>query len=144
MDNNILQNEHSKIEHKRRIFRGMCFRKALNRSQVIDLYNRFGAEHSNELSEEELDTLIEELGKMPDTLEGELCSWRRKVIAVTWKYLTQAGYTNITQDYVKECICTSQRAQSINSMTKKQLIKAFYLFNKKSNSNTTENVRTEE
>lgn len=132
MENNdqLLQLKDSR-ERQIRVLRGLYVRKGITRKDQLEYYLSKGCEHANELTDEDLDERIKQLMKMEDSDEGVLASWRRKAMATCWAYLNEVGYPNATGDYVKECICTSQRAVSINKMTKKQLIKAFYLFKKK-------------
>lgn len=114
-----------------RVYRALCTRKGITRPQQLEFYFCKGKEHCKELTDDELNAVIAELKNMPDSDEGVLVNWRRKAMAVCYKYLNAAGYENPSSDYVKECICTCQRATSLNFMTKSQLIKAFYLFKKR-------------
>ena len=114
-----------------RVYRALCTRKGITRPQQLEFYFSKGKEHCKELTDEELNAVIANLKTMPDSEEGVLINWRRKAMAVCYKYLNAAGYENPSSDYVKECICTCQRATSLNFMTKSQLIKAFYLFKKR-------------
>lgn len=118
-------------EKKIKVLRSLYIRKGVSRQDQTQYYYSKGAEHANELTEEDINERIKQLYALEDSEAGLIFNWKRKVMAVCWAYLTEAGYENATSDYVKECICTSQRAVNLNSMTKSQLIKAFYLFNKK-------------
>lgn len=117
-------------QRKIRVLRSLYIRKGVARKQQIDYYNSKGCEHADELTDEDLSDRIEQLRNMEDSEDGVIANWRRRAMATCWSYLQAAGYESASGDYVKECICTSQRSMNFNKMTKKELIKAFYLFKK--------------
>lgn len=115
-------------------FYAACSSKGITDEERHVILCSYGREHVSEMTAEELQDAINKINQREDTEEGARSKWVRRAMAVTFQYLNKTvnDRDSVTTDYVKEVITTSQRGISFNTLSKQQLIKAFYLFKYKS------------